>query len=62
MVKSLIWRLLGLVLLLLLAIAWVLLDPRPALAQEKALNCTNAQLQNRDFSEAESGGFRFRCH
>ena len=42
MVKSLIWRLLGLVLLLLLAIAWVLLDARPALAQEKALNCTNA--------------------
>ena len=54
--KNLIWRLLGLLALLLLAGLWVLIDARPVIAQEKNVNYTYAQLENRDFSHKDLSG------
>jgi uncharacterized protein YjbI with pentapeptide repeats len=44
------WRLFGLILILILAISWVLVDANPALAQDKTINYTYAELDNQDFS------------
>lgn len=54
--RTLIWRLLGLLGLLLLAGLWVLLDASPVLAQDKAVNYTYAQLANQDFSHKDLAG------
>ncbi|MGD2180479.1 pentapeptide repeat-containing protein [Lusitaniella coriacea] len=48
--KPLIRRLFGLILLLALALLWVMLDAHPAIAQNKTVNYTQTQLQDRDFS------------
>ncbi len=56
MVKSLILRLLGLLIIIFLAVLWVLLDAHPALAQDKTINYTYAQLQDQDFSHKDLRG------
>jgi len=48
--KTFIRRLLGLIILLLLAILWVMLDATPALAQDRSINYSSTLLRNRDFS------------
>lgn len=58
-VKRLLWRMLGIVGLLLLASLWVLLDAHPALAQEKTINYTFSQLQGQDFSHKDLKGATF---
>jgi uncharacterized protein YjbI with pentapeptide repeats len=57
--KTLIWRFLGLIAVLVLAVLWVLLDARPAIAQDKAVNYTQTQLQGRDFSHKDLAGAVF---
>ncbi len=44
------WRLFGLILILILAISWILADAHPAVAQNNAINYTYAELDNQDFS------------
>ncbi|NES82818.1 MAG: pentapeptide repeat-containing protein [Moorea sp. SIO2B7] len=57
MLKTLILRLLGLILVLILAVLWILLDAQTtALAQEKTVNHTFGQLQNQDFSHQDLEG------
>jgi uncharacterized protein YjbI with pentapeptide repeats len=52
-------KLLALIAVLVLALIWVLLDARPAIAQEKAVNYTQTQLQGRDFSHKDLAGSVF---
>lgn len=59
MIKTLMWRLFGLVLVVLLAVLWVLLDAHPARAQDKTVNYTYAQLANQDFSNQDLEGSVF---
>ena len=59
MIKKFLWRFLGLLLVLSLAVLWVLLDARPALAQEKTVNYTYGNLQNQDFSHRDLVGAVF---
>ena len=53
MLKTWICRLLGLIVVLALAVLWVLLDARPVMAQDKTVNYTHTELQNRDFSHKD---------
>jgi uncharacterized protein YjbI with pentapeptide repeats len=57
--KKLCFRLLGLVLILLLASAWVLLDARPVIAQTKTINYASTDLRDRDFSNMDLEGAVF---
>jgi uncharacterized protein YjbI with pentapeptide repeats len=57
--KSFLGRLAGLIGLLLLALLWVLLNAHPAVAQEKSINHTYAQLENQDFSHKDLTGAVF---
>ena len=43
-------RLLGLLLTIALAIAWILLDATPAIAQDSAVNYTYSEIRRQDFS------------
>lgn len=49
-------RLLSLILVLLLACLWVVLDAKPALAQANTINYSNTNLENRDFSNTDLSG------
>ena len=53
---KLLLRLLGLILILGLACMWIMLSAKPALAQDKAINYSNTNLQSRDFSHADLVG------
>ncbi len=55
-VQGLLWRMLGVIGLLLLASLWVLLDAHPALAQDKTINYTFSELQGQDFSHKDLEG------
>ena len=57
--KTLIWHWLGLIIALVLAILWILVDAHPALAQEKNVNYTYAELQQQDFSHKDLAGATF---
>ncbi len=59
MLKTLVWRLLGLIFLLALAVLWVLLDAHPAWAQDKSVNYTYSELENQDFSHKDLEGAVF---
>lgn len=50
MLKSLLTRIFSLLLILVLALAWILLDATPAVAQESTVNHTYSDLPNQDFS------------
>ncbi|MEA5508297.1 pentapeptide repeat-containing protein [Crocosphaera sp. UHCC 0190] len=54
--KALGWRFLTIISLLLLATFWILLDAHPAIAQEKTVNYTYAELQQQDFSHKDLEG------
>lgn len=54
--KTLLWRVLIFLGLLLLAGLWVLLDARPVIAQDKTINYTYAELDNQDFSHKDLVG------
>jgi uncharacterized protein YjbI with pentapeptide repeats len=58
-VRNLLWRLLGLLGLLLLIGLWIVLDARLAIAQEKNVNYTYAQLEQQDFSHKDFSGAVF---
>lgn len=51
--RSMFRSLFSLLLILILAIAWVLLDATPAFAQENAINHTYSNLANQDFSHQD---------
>lgn len=55
MLKKWMWRLLGAVLVLVLAALWVLLDASPAIAQEKTVNYALTDQRDRDFSHKDLG-------
>jgi uncharacterized protein YjbI with pentapeptide repeats len=57
--QSFIGRLLSIIVVLLLAVLWVLLDARPAFAQKTKINYTYAQLEDRDFSHQDLVGSVF---
>ena len=59
MLKNFIVRLLGIIIVLLFVGLWVLLDAHPALAQTGAVNYTQTNLQNRDFSNQDLVGAVF---
>nr|WP_173362892.1 pentapeptide repeat-containing protein [Gloeothece verrucosa] len=59
MLKTLMWRGFGLLLVIGLALLWVLWDARPALAQDNTVNYTYSQLANQDFSEKNLRGAVF---
>ncbi len=44
------------ILILLLACLWIILTPKPALAQANTINYSNTNLENRDFSNANLVG------
>lgn len=50
-IRTILLRLLSLILVLSLACLWVLLDATPAWAQANTINYSNTQLENRDFSQ-----------
>ncbi len=58
-IKKILVGLLGLILILLLAGIFVLLDARPVLAQTKTINYTNTDLRDRDFSHQDLVGAVF---
>ncbi|MDY7013936.1 MAG: pentapeptide repeat-containing protein [Cyanobacteriota bacterium] len=53
------WNLLKAIVVLVLALIWVLLSARPAIAQDKTVNYTQTQLQGRDFSGQDLAGSVF---
>lgn len=53
MIKMIIKRLLILILGIILAIAWILFDVRPATAQDNTVNYTYSQQRNSDFSHKD---------
>lgn len=55
-VQPLLLRLLSWILILLLACLWIILTPKPALAQANTINYSNTNLENRDFSKANLVG------
>jgi uncharacterized protein YjbI with pentapeptide repeats len=59
MAKTLIFRVCGLLLLITLVVIWILVDARPAWAQDKTINYTYAQLQDADFSHQDLVGSVF---
>jgi uncharacterized protein YjbI with pentapeptide repeats len=59
MFKTLMRRCLGLLAIAVLALLWILLDAHSAIAQEKSVNYTYAQLQDQDFSNKDLAGAVF---
>jgi uncharacterized protein YjbI with pentapeptide repeats len=53
MLKSFLARLFSLLLMIILAIAWILFDATPALAQENTINHTYSNLANQDFAHQD---------
>lgn len=51
--KKILWRVFGLISLILLASFWVLLDAHPVLAQENTVNYTYTNLNQQDFSHRD---------
>ncbi len=56
LIKTFLLRLLVLILILLLACLWIILTPKPALAQANTINYSNTHLEDRDFSKADLVG------
>lgn len=57
--KIVLKRLLGLILVLVLACLWVMLCAAPAYAQDNTINYSNTNLTNRDFSKTNLAGSVF---
>lgn len=54
-----IWRIFGIILIIVLAISWILIDANPALAQQNTINYTYADLEGKDFSNQNLVGSSF---
>ncbi|MCM0589358.1 MAG: pentapeptide repeat-containing protein [Gloeotrichia echinulata IR180] len=52
-------RVLGLILILILAGLWIIFNPKPAFALGKVINYNNINLENRDFSHENLAGATF---
>jgi uncharacterized protein YjbI with pentapeptide repeats len=59
MIVTILRRLFILILMLSLAALWVLVDARPAIAQDSAVNYTYSELRNQDFSHRDLVGSVF---
>ncbi len=59
MVAQFIRRWLALLLVVAIALGWVLLDARPAIAQDSAVNYTYSEIRHRDFSHQDLVGAVF---
>jgi uncharacterized protein YjbI with pentapeptide repeats len=59
MLATVLHRFIALFVIVAIAIAWVLLDARPAIAQENAVNYTYSELRNQDFSHKNLFGAVF---
>lgn len=57
--KKLFIRVLGLILILILAGLWIIINPKPAFALGKVINYNNINLENRDFSHENLAGATF---
>ncbi|MEA5470303.1 pentapeptide repeat-containing protein [Spirulina sp. 06S082] len=57
--KILLQRLFGLLAILIMAVFWLIIGARPALAQENTVNYTLTQLRDRDFSGQNLSGASF---
>ena len=57
--KKILLRFLGLIVILILAFCWIILNPKPAFAQLNTINYNNINLENRDFSNADLAGVTF---
>ncbi|AHJ27524.1 Putative lumenal protein, contains 8 pentapeptide repeats, sll0301-like protein [Nodularia spumigena CCY9414] len=57
--KKFLLRLLSLLVIVVLAGLWVIINPQPAFAQINTINYSNASLQNRDFSNTDLAGGTF---
>ncbi|MGM3305183.1 pentapeptide repeat-containing protein [Anabaena sp. WFMT] len=57
--KKILLRFLTLILILMLAFFWVIINPKPAFAQVNTINYNNASLENRDFSYTDLVGGTF---
>ncbi len=57
--RHIIMRLLSLLVALILAAFWILITPKPALAQDNTINYGSTNLENRDFSHANLVGGSF---
>ncbi|WP_071191646.1 pentapeptide repeat-containing protein [Trichormus sp. NMC-1] len=57
--KKILLRFLTLILILMLALFWVIINPKPAFAQVNTINYNNASLEKRDFSHADLVGGTF---
>jgi uncharacterized protein YjbI with pentapeptide repeats len=58
-IQNIFWRMLGSLLLIILAIIWLLLDAHPAMGQETKVNHTFGQLRQADFSAQNLTGAVF---
>ncbi|MFK0732402.1 MAG: pentapeptide repeat-containing protein [Gloeotrichia echinulata GP01] len=57
--KKLFIRVFGLILILILAGLWIIINPQPAFALGKVINYNNINLENRDFSHENLAGATF---
>ncbi len=57
--KKILLKLLSLMVIVMLAWLWVIINPQPAFAQLNTINYSNGSLQNRDFSHADLAGGTF---
>lgn len=53
---KILWRLFGILLIVILAVMWILFDAHPAMAQDKTINYTYAELAQQDFSNKDLNG------
>lgn len=57
--KKLLLRILGLILILILAGLWIIINPKPAFALGTVINYNNTNLEKRDFSHENLAGATF---
>jgi hypothetical protein len=57
--KKILFRLFGIIVILILASLWIILNPKPAFAQINTINYNNINLENRDFSHPDLAGVTF---
>ncbi|MEM8779329.1 MAG: pentapeptide repeat-containing protein [Cyanobacteria bacterium P01_G01_bin.49] len=55
-VKTVLWQLITVISILLCIILWILVDARPAIAQDNSINYTYSELQQQDFSHKDLEG------
>ena len=54
--QKLLLRFISLILIICLACLWIMLTPKPGLAQANTINYSNTNLENRDFSHTDLAG------